>query len=99
MQIVSMLRNQVTGRYHPILFYYAPPPSGDLDSGARRYRSKGHHTAGLGTRDEALVAAQALAQQTGAVPSLDSDIAWDGEGVPAMTLWFGAQEGLLRPMV
>lgn len=98
MQIVGMLHNQASGRFHPILFYYAPPPSGDLDSGARRYRSKGHHTAGLDTREAALVAAQALANQTGATQALEGDIEWDGEGVPAMTLWFGSQAGVLRPM-
>ena len=99
MNIVSMLHNQATNRYHPILFGYSPPPSGDLDSGARRYRSRGHHTAGFDTRDEALNGAEELAEKAApAECATGGDIAWDGEGVPAMTLWFGKLDGVLQPL-
>lgn len=99
MNIVSMLHNKTTNRYHPILFGYSPPPSGDLDSGAQRYRSRVHHTDGYDTRDEAMNGAAQLADKCQpAECALAGDIEWDGEGVPAMTLWFAKLDGVLQPM-
>lgn len=99
MQIVSILHNQATQRFHPILFAYAPPPGGDQEGGARRYRSRGHHTAGLDTWDEAVAQAHDLVGRAGAsVLALESAIDWDGSGVPAMLLWFARCEGKLSPM-
>jgi hypothetical protein len=82
----GMLVNTSTDppRYHPIIFRYSPPPSGDLDSGARRYKSSGHHTAGFDTLEEAMASIQAQPswQWTGLAWE------WNGEGVPAMVEWF-----------
>ena len=71
-------------RYHPIIFRYSPPPSGDLTSGTRRYKSAGHHTAGFDTVEEAMACIQGQTswQWTGLAWE------WNGEGVPAMVEWF-----------
>lgn len=79
----GVLRNTATGRFHPIVFYPSPRPSeaGDLTV---RHRSKGHHTAGFDTMDEAVafIDARPTWRHTRLV------WAWDGEGVPALTFSF-----------
>ncbi len=86
----GMLVNTSTDppRYHPIIFRYAPSPSGDLDSGARRYKSSGHHTKGFDTLEEAMASIQAQPswQWTGFAWE------WDGKGIPAMVEWFSKIE-------
>ena len=96
--IISMLHNSKTGRYHPIAFTCAPMPGPPTDLGAERYRSRGHHTAGFTDRAEAIASAQGMIKQWPADLALDGDIEWDGEDVPATTLWFGKVDGILRPL-
>ena len=52
---VGILVNLATGRFHPIVFRPAPLPGGaSLADGTERYRSKGHHTNGFDTEEEAV---------------------------------------------
>lgn len=39
--VVGMLHNVATNRYHPILFYWSPQPSGEPSDTAQRYKSRG----------------------------------------------------------
>jgi hypothetical protein len=75
----GILRNRLTGRFHPIVFRYAPPPSG-----GSRYKSIGHHTDGFDTLDQAeeYIASRSEWTNTGMRWN------WSGEDVPALTVWF-----------
>jgi hypothetical protein len=78
----AILKNTATGRFHPIVFRYAPTPSDD-GTGPSRYKSRGHHTDGFDTLDEARSFIESK-------PELDAAGAlyeWDGEDVPAMVIW------------
>jgi hypothetical protein len=82
---VGMLHNTATNRYHPIVFRPAPSTSdGSGPAKAFRYRSKGHHTAGFDTKEEAM---QNIAKQP-AFEWSGLEWAWDGVEMPAMTWWF-----------
>jgi hypothetical protein len=72
------------GRFHQIVFQRAPLHNDD-DMSARRYKSLGHHTEGFGTFEDAQkhIAANELWHPIGIVWS------WSGDGIPAMTFWFG----------
>ena len=77
----SMLHNKLTNRYHPILFTGSPRPS-DTEGECNRYRSRGHHTEGFDTLDEADEFAKTDAERLGGF--YDGVIfEWDGEGIPA----------------
>lgn len=78
------LKNEKTGRFHPILFRPAPPPSGDDDLMAQRYRSIGHHTDGF----DSIEAAHEFVKNETAMTDVGVVWSWDGEGIPAMTEWF-----------
>jgi len=80
----GMLKNTATGRFHPIVFRYAPPPSGDLSGGFRRYKSIGHHTKGFDTLEEAITHVKEHSEWEWTEMVWE----WDGEGVPAMVEWF-----------
>jgi hypothetical protein len=84
--IVAMLVNEATGRFHPILFYESPLPGNPEN--LVRHKSKGHHTAGFDTRDEAVAEARELAERQGARMALSQDLPWDGEDIPAMVAFF-----------
>jgi len=81
---VGFLKNAQTNRYHPIIFRPAPPPSGDEDLTAKRYRSAGHHTEGFVTLEEALECVRQQPQLTNVSVVWE----WDGKDIPAMTEWF-----------
>jgi hypothetical protein len=92
--VIGMLHNTKLNRWHPILFVEAPLP-GPPDVGEPvRHKSKGHHTAGFETRELALARAEELAKQIapdsiGPVSmSLEKDILWDGDGIPALVTFF-----------
>jgi hypothetical protein len=80
----GILINEATGRYHPILFRRAPMPgNGDEKLVMKRYKSIGHHTAGLDTLEQARQNIVELGfSDTGVVWS------WDGKDIPAMVQWF-----------
>ena len=81
----GVLHNTATDRYHPIVFRPAPMPSGvDVESGALRHKSRGHHTEGFPSMAEAdaHIAARDAWVPTGLVWE------WNGDGVPALVHWF-----------
>lgn len=92
MKPVGVLHNTATNRYHPIVFRYAPPPSGDLPTAAR-YKSIGHHTAGFDTLDQAIAE---IEKQEGWW-NLNTVWAWDGEGVPAKVIWGPVPSAMENP--
>jgi hypothetical protein len=99
--IIAMLENTKDHRFHPILFLFNPLPGG---GGPDRHKSKGHHTAGFGTREDA-----EKSVNEDLVPSvrenygepklcLEKVFHWDGVGVPAMVVFFGEVDGKVVPM-
>lgn len=95
--VVAMLKNERTGRWHPILFRDAPFPGGASTDGApQRLRSKGHHTEGFDSREAAVGNANELADQCSARCALDDDIPWDGEEMPAMNVLYILEDDRVR---
>lgn len=100
MNIVAMLHNQAQNTYHPIVFAMAPLPGDAQVEGAMRYRSRGHHTTGFSSREDAVAfATTEWIPVLGADKALDGDIIWDGVDIPALTLFFGQQDSQLRPLL
>lgn len=100
--IWAMLHNTTTDRWHPILFYESPLPGPPQPGKPIRHRSKGHHTEGLDTREEALASIEAdtlkLAENYGPVRKcVDKAFEWDGNDLPAMVVYFAEQDGQLVP--
>ncbi len=89
--VIAMLHNTETDKWHPILFYEAPFPG--TVQGVTRHKSKGHHTLGYDTREEALVWCEDNAKKleeegTGKVRlCVDLAFPWDGKDMPAMCIW------------
>lgn len=98
--IVAMLLNQATNRYHPVVFVMAPLPGGHTSEGGERYKTHGHHTNGFDSREEAVAFAEKeyAGRMAGARTAFGGDIVWDGEGMPAMKIFFGTVNGELRPL-
>lgn len=84
--VVAMLFNNKEQKWHPIVFSASPYPGVPDPTKATRMKSRAHHTVGYEEREVALVGAHALADQIegSAELSVDDDIQWDGEGVPAL---------------
>lgn len=82
----GVLTNSLTGRFPPILFRHSPAPSESWGKPekATRYRSKGHHTKGFDTLEEAMahINADPIMSWSGVTWT------WDGVEIPAMTHWF-----------
>jgi hypothetical protein len=77
----GMLFNTKTNRYHPIVFRPAPLLSDETNY--FRYKSKGHHTGGFDTIEEAKASINDKEYyDTGMVWD------WDGIDIPAMVQWF-----------
>ncbi len=92
--VVLMLHNRKLNRWHPILFWECPPPSGEMGDGFR-WKSKGHHTNGFDNREEAVKSAMDLCKNQHEAKvggnvyyKLTVDIEWDGEETPAMVEMF-----------
>ncbi len=90
--IIGMIHNMKLNRWHPVIFLEAPLPGGD---GPSRHKSRLHHTSGFETRELAITSAKGeladrcKAQFFGEIKfSLEKDFPWDGEGVPAMVVFF-----------
>ncbi len=85
--VILILHNEAQDTYHPILLWEAPPPSGQLGD-AERWKSKGHHTEGFKTLQEAidgeggalaLCKNQHMAKVGGEVYyNVDQPLEWDG---------------------
>ena len=84
----GILRNTVTGRFHPILFRPGPAPSESATDHAHRYKSRGHHTEGFDTHDEALAFVNSREDWKWSGREWE----WDGDDVPAMVEWFGTED-------
>lgn len=90
--LVMMLKNIKTETYHPIFYLQTFFPGGDsseMNEKYIRYKSKGHHTSGFKDRQSAIdsINNELIDQikSIGYTPvlELESDMEWDGEGVPA----------------
>lgn len=104
--IIAMIYNTAMNRWHPMFFLSYPPPSADASDVSQRYKSKMHHTAGFDTREEAVACAngkladtvrQAFGWQGDPLFCLDKDFSWDGEGIPAMVVFFIERDGRVQP--
>lgn len=91
--VIAMLHNTKLNRWHPIYFLESPLPGPFSAENPTRHKSKGHHTEGYPTREEAV--ASLLGLQTSLEISvgtpemcLGCDIPWDGEGIPAISCMF-----------
>ena len=101
--IIAMLHNLQNNRYHTILFLEHPFPGRSLGEEPVRYKSKGHHTPGFESREEAVNHAREVVK--GEVTpywgepqfALSKDFPWDGSGVPAMVVFFAEVDGELTP--
>jgi hypothetical protein len=106
MPVIAMLHNTKLKRWHPIVFVESPLPGPDSDDKPVRHKSKGHHTTGFATRQEALdcikndLGPKIKTNAIGEVREcVEKDFAWDGEDTPAMTVFFGEQDGKTVPMI
>ena len=86
--IFAMLHNTATDRWHPILFYESPLPGPPHEGKPIRHKSKGHHTEGFNTRDEAVIYCETRAKELNASLCIEKAFAWDGEETPAMVVFF-----------
>lgn len=92
--VIALLYNAETNRWHPIIFCESPLPGPPSSDKLVRHKSKGHHTSGFDTRDEAIAEAKQIAEKIkpeaiGPVSlSLENQFEWDGKGIPAMVEFF-----------
>lgn len=89
--IIAMLHNTETNRYHPIVFVENPMPGPPTPNKPVRHKSKGHHTTGFDTREEALESANKMAKERDMKRCLDGDIVWDGQSMPASVHFFATE--------
>ncbi len=102
--IVGLIHNLKINTWHPVYFRESPAPSSDGSDKAKRYKSGGHYTEGLPSREEGLEASKTLVEALkphaiGSVHlALEKDFPWDGEDVPAMVVWFSVDGETAQPM-
>lgn len=100
--IIAMLHDTTNDRWHPIVFREAPLPG---EAGPTRHKSKSHHTEGFPTREEAITGCHELQGELGKHSigevklCLEKAFEWDGEGVPAMVVFFGEEAGEVVPLL
>lgn len=104
--VIAMLHNTKLKLWHPIIFVESPLPGPESEAKPVRHKSKGHHTTGFATRQEALddiknsLGPRVKANAIGDVREcLEKDFVWDGEGIPAMTVFFGEVDGKTVPLI
>lgn len=102
--IIGMIHNTKNDTYHPVVFSEHPLPGPPEDGKLVRHKSKMHHTNGFATREEALAnargeLAERVAEHFSGKPRfcLAKDFPWDGEGVPAMVVFFVEVNGEMQP--
>ncbi len=89
--VFAMLYNSKLDRWHPILFLESPLPGPPSLDKPVRHKSRGHHTIGFESREEAVESARESGERIEKTETrfvLDSDILWDGEGIPAIVGYF-----------
>jgi len=93
--LILMLKNVAKGTWHPIMYAEKPLP-GSLDSDTNnnivRFKSKGHHTTGFITREEAIATLDDLKNRmlnhmflSNVTIDIENDIEWTGEDLPLDT--------------
>ena len=94
--IIALLFNAKLNRWHPIIFAESPLPGPESPDKPIRHKSKGHHTDGFETREKAVehinteLKSNLENQAIGIVRvEIQNDIVWNGEGIPALTEFFG----------
>lgn len=102
--VIAMLHNTKLNRWHPIFFAEKPLPGPPGSDKPIRHKSASHHTEGFETREAALSAIEndlkdRIGSYAGVAPEvcLEGDFPWDGEGTPAMVVYFVRTEGKLSP--
>jgi len=80
----GILRNTKTNRFHPIVFRPGPAPSSSPEDDSQRYKSRGHHTEGFDTLDEA----KSCIAECEDWCDTGVEWEWDGEDIPAIVSWF-----------
>lgn len=97
-----MIHNTGAGTFHPVIFAESPLPGSPDPDKPVRHKSRGHHTDGFPTREEALANIDAemmpgLKEHGIGTPGtcLDEEftVEWDGKGVPADVAYFQKKEG------
>jgi hypothetical protein len=89
--IIAMIHDNVNNRWHPVLFEERPLPGPHNDSKPIRHKSKGHHTTGFATQEEANANAKEMLEKLPeAKLRLDVVFPWDGQGIPAIIHFFDA---------
>jgi hypothetical protein len=102
--IVGIIHNTKKSRWHPVIFVEHPLPGPPDQNKPVRHKSKAHHTEGFPSREEALNQASGMAKKLepeaiGTVSlALEKDFEWDGEGIPAVIVFFAVQNGKATPM-
>ena len=92
--IIAMLHNTKENKFHPIVFLESPLPGPPEPGKPVRHKSKMHHTTGFPTREEAATSARGeltrKVEEHFGKPKycLAKDFPWDGEGTPAMVIFF-----------
>jgi hypothetical protein len=87
--IVANMKNEKTGRFHPIIFQCHPLPGGLEIGNFVRYKSKGHHTLGFDTEKESLEECDNIIKKLDSSKLyLKETFLWNGEGVPAKVTFF-----------
>lgn len=102
--VIAMLHNTKMNRWHPIFFREKPLPGPPGPDKPIRHQSSGHHTEGFATREEAIANIKddlkgRIERHLGGTAEmcLDRDFPWDGEDVPAITVYFARTEGKIVP--
>lgn len=96
--VIAMIHNTPAGSWHPVIFEERPLPGPPAADKPTRHKSKGHHTAGFATRQEALdhietdLAPRIKALSGSPRLALGGDISWNGQGVPAAARIFEDHE-------
>ena len=92
--IITIERNEQTGRFHPFVWYESPMPSADGKNPIQRFKSKMHHTRGFVNEAEARMEVPGLARSVqaqfgSAVIRIDQigQMTWDPADVPAAVRW------------
>lgn len=93
--LIQMLKNVTKNTWHPIMYVEKPLPGGldtDANNNIVRFKSKGHHTAGFATREEAIASLDDLKARminymflSNVTVDVETDLEWNGDDIPLDT--------------